>query len=299
VSSARSPDAEIPIRRVPGTSRRIRVYATEGDAELCRLLYWPTRRLAAISFGLGRAAHRLRMTPTDSIDLIELGVERLGEAVEQLVVVDTPRHLRRVVGLARSSRLVAVAKRGKPDGRLENEARMLPLARDRLGTALVVPELIHHRASATDATLLQRALAEVGGGEPIALEEGLAAAIALARADLTHDDLVPWNMIRTPTGMGLYDWEYARTGNRAGRDITHFVVQQGVLLRRWSPERCAELLMGPDGPGGAYADSLGIGGDALRSEALSYLADPPGSCERLAWTDGFRDAVAAAIRSGR
>ncbi|MEJ5238583.1 phosphotransferase [Limisphaera sp. VF-2] len=61
---------------------------------------------------------------------------------------------------------------------------------------------------------------------------------------LVHGDFAPWNL-RVERGTGrcwVLDWERGREGGLAGWDWAYWVVQVGLLVRRWSPERMMKEL---------------------------------------------------------
>jgi thymidylate kinase len=52
-----------------------------------------------------------------------------------------------------------------------------------------------------------------------------------------HGDFTPWNCWLTPTGLAIYDLEFALPAAPLLHDLFHFQLQQGILVNRWSAER--------------------------------------------------------------
>jgi hypothetical protein len=53
-----------------------------------------------------------------------------------------------------------------------------------------------------------------------------------------HGDLVPWNLLRRPTGqLAAIDWEYGCTEGFPGIDLVQYVLQVAVLIHHWDPAR--------------------------------------------------------------
>lgn len=61
---------------------------------------------------------------------------------------------------------------------------------------------------------------------------------------LVHGDFTPWNLrVDGTTGRcWVLDWERGREGGLAGWDWAYWVVQVGLLVQRWSPQRMMEEL---------------------------------------------------------
>lgn len=141
--------------------------------------------------------------------------------------------------------ITAVSTRGEPryvlkigradDHPLRNEAEFLgKLSGMRL--PFKVPELVYadrvgkHYAVVTHAWRHARLAGPLSRSELLGISEVLSAAGA-DRGGLVHGDLAPWNVLRTPGGIGLIDWETAKFADQPLRDLIHYLVQAGALLR--------------------------------------------------------------------
>lgn len=50
-------------------------------------------------------------------------------------------------------------------------------------------------------------------------------------------DFAPWNLVQSKGKVIAYDWEYGELQGFPAADLAYYVLQTGVLLKRWSPER--------------------------------------------------------------
>lgn len=94
------------------------------------------------------------------------------------------------------------------------------------------------------------------------------------RTGVAHGDFAPWNLLQTPSGWGVIDWENCRTSADPYFDLFHYLVQSNSELRR--PSRRAILeglkLRGWVGSAvGAYASGSGIGVAESRHFLARYL----------------------------
>ena len=105
------------------------------------------------------------------------------------------------------------------------------------------------------------ALALTPNGRDIDLEEALVVAVALARGSerdgpVVHGDFAPWNLLRTPDGVGLVDWESSRFELDPLYDLAHFVTSKGALLSSHQPADAVRLLTAEASPGWRYLEAL-------------------------------------------
>ncbi len=120
-----------------------------------------------------------------------------------------------------------------------------------------------------------------------------------------HGDVAPWNLLRTPTGWVLCDWEAAGPSEVPGWDLWHWVCQAHALLGR--PGRRAILrglargwlaqAVSAYARGAALSPEAVAGGLAVYLEGTLGLPDP-------ASRDGQRGlaarrALLAELRGGR
>lgn len=266
-----SPAAGVSLRLVPALPRGTRFYASEGASAGSNILYRPYRLPSRMVHRLGWLAHRGRLTPSRTFVLEELGIGD-DHDLEEIVVSDEPPRQRTRTVLPRQGLIVKCA----PVAALATEAEML----ERLDTVpalgLAVPELLERRQHGDRLAL---SITILGSDEdrrrsPITAEEVLRVAILLARADITHGDLTPWNVVRVGGGLGLCDWEHAAPGLRPGLDLTHAVLQAAVFRYGWSAAQCVERLVGEGGLGRRYCDEIGVPFDRYLDTVRAYLDDP-------------------------
>lgn len=113
--------------------------------------------------------------------------------------------------------------------------------------------------------------------------------LATGDADLgfvVHGDLGPWNVLCTPTGLALVDWEECRFEFDPLFDLAHHVTLTGALLGAHDAPRAVALLIGPGSPGVRYLERIGMAPGDAPELLRSYLrrADDPArdlSNERL------------------
>ncbi len=89
-----------------------------------------------------------------------------------------------------------------------------------------------------------------------------------------HGDCAPWNLMRTPDGWALVDWESAGDAP-AFHDVCHYLVQSHALLGRPSTSDVVEGFVSQGGPVGralrAYAEGAGIPIGSARAYLVRYL----------------------------
>jgi hypothetical protein len=73
-----------------------------------------------------------------------------------------------------------------------------------------------------------------------------------------HGDLAPWNLLRTPEGIALVDWEAGRFDFDPLFDLTHFVVSTGALLGARGPDEAVAELTARGSRGWRYLEALDI-----------------------------------------
>lgn len=81
-------------------------------------------------------------------------------------------------------------------------------------------------------------LAEVAGSDELLSSVVGSAVQLLAGAQvpvtLVHGDFVPWNMVLDGGTLRVFDWEYGCLEGLPNWDETHFMLQVGLILHRWS-----------------------------------------------------------------
>jgi hypothetical protein len=246
---------------------RFHLWATPGaaGAAAARMLYRPRRPLAraagritglAIESGLGRAG---RPPGADAAELCEhIGIRPDGGAV-----VLSRRSRRRMYAFSVGGRVEVVVKVGRADDTaLAAEHATLARLDGRVGGVLVpcvrwFGAWREHTVLATDAMTTEPDAADAD------IEEALDVCLSLAGPPGTgvavvHGDLAPWNLLRTPRGIALVDWETSRFEHDPLFDLAHFVVSTGSLLGWHDPRRAVAILTRPGSPGWRYLDALDL-----------------------------------------
>jgi aminoglycoside phosphotransferase (APT) family kinase protein len=139
---------------------------------------------------------------------------------------------------------------------LQNEARVLEQLRGPLvqgaGLSWTVPELVLSDVVDGWRVVVTKAIPSCKPGRGPSLDEVVVIVNDLVSGHagglpIVHGDLAPWNLRRGPDGrLVVLDWESAEFDHRPLWDLTHFVVQQGVLMDAFSPPMAATILTGPD-----------------------------------------------------
>jgi phosphotransferase family enzyme len=183
---------------------------------------------------------------------------------------------RLLAGFSDDNDLRLVAKIGsKDDAGLIREAEVLR-ALSGVRDPFLVPNLRwagewrDHYVVATDA--VDAPLRDAG----LSLDAATEICIALARripiGPVVHGDLTPWNFVRSGRSeLALLDWEEGRFEDDPLYDLSHFIVQQGVLLGRFDPAATAKHLTEPGGSGWRYLEAIGADPREAREHVAGYL----------------------------
>jgi hypothetical protein len=193
-----------------------------------------------------------------------------------------------------------LAKIGRgPDGDLVAREGILRTAAERLAHSVVlVPTLLESWSTSTGQIVVQSLIEDAQAPRRGSLPDlMLEVVLALAAADLTHGDLAPWNLLVVGPGPVLIDWEFASEGHIPALDLTHFFVQAAILGGWWTVEDVFAMLLGPEGPGLKYGQSLGLSSSGLADAVLTHLATPPAASASSAAAASFRSQLASRIRS--
>lgn len=164
---------------------------------------------------------------------------------------------------------------------LEAEERSLRRYGEALSGSLIAPRVLHTRPG----LLIVEPIEWIPRRTPWVLEEPVARSLGQfflterRREDLgwvgpAHGDCAPWNLLRTPTGWVLVDWESA--GDAAAfHDVCHYVVQSHALLGRPSGSEVVAGFVGGEGWIGrairAYADAAEVPPSAASDGLVRYL----------------------------
>lgn len=274
--------------RLPVAHRWQRPWATIGPASAPAIALLEPATLGRPAITLNRTAARhgwmgRRDGPddlpgADLEGLVELA-SSLGAEPDGMATYRLQRRGRRVVGLARGGELRLVVKLGPGDDQgLRHEAEVL----ERLGGVrfehFEVPALRWAGAWQGSFAVVTAAVAGRRVGYDVGPERAVDLCTSLAGSrlgPLVHSDLAPWNVLRSPRGLTLIDWEAARAGDEPLRDLAHYVVQRAWLLRRSTPAGAVADLTAPRSPGWRLLEARGL--DPRRAPALlvSYLRGAP------------------------
>ncbi|WP_316744373.1 phosphotransferase [Streptomyces sp. MK7] len=123
---------------------------------------------------------------------------------------------------------------------------------------------------------ITQALAEAGNGGPV-----------------VHGDLAPWNVLRTPAGLGIVDWERATLTGRPMTDLIHYLVQAGSHLRWFDTKQVVQELTHPHGTLAQLAHRLGYSSSLVEQALQTYFTSLPAAGARR--VRQFRDSVASAV----
>jgi hypothetical protein len=85
---------------------------------------------------------------------------------------------------------------------------------------------------------------------------------------IVHGDFAPWNLRQHENTIAAFDWEYAQLDGLPLIDETHFRLQVGYLLERWSDERAARELVTT-----TAAAPIGLSAQQVRALQTVYLLD--------------------------
>jgi aminoglycoside phosphotransferase (APT) family kinase protein len=263
--------------------RRLDVWATPGPAgaAAARVLYQPRNRVRIAAGVVARvlpAPPSQRAFPAPDTQLI---VEQIAETTGVKATAAAALHVRGtdrwLYALTSSDHAGVVVKVGKADDEgLAREAATLAALSER-ETTLQVPVLRWHGecdgwfALVTD--IVERRRGSAGAG----LEDARAAACALATMNggfVVHGDLAPWNMVPSPAGLALVDWEKSRFGPDPLCDLAHYVIRSGSLLHWWRPRVAVRHLVGVDSIGRRYLREIGVDPESAAEHLRRYLARP-------------------------
>jgi hypothetical protein len=164
---------------------------------------------------------------------------------------------------------------------IEQEAVSIGRFADRLPDSVRAPRVLH----AEPGLLLLEPFEWVPRRRPWELEEPVARALGqLFRSGKrepeagwtgpAHGDAAPWNLLRTPRGWALVDWESAGEAP-AFHDVCHYIVQSHALLGRPSASSIIEGFCRGRGWVGravsAYAEAADIPSGSAREALAGYL----------------------------
>jgi hypothetical protein len=247
--------------RVPLTPARLNLRVC-GTAPKPLELYHPMKVRARVLARAGSQLMRSKLAPSAPAPPVDFDAlcSLLDASSDSAVCMDSSTGGRLIFRLASPRHGPLVVKVGsRTDQRLEHEADVLN--RMAFNSEIHVPTATWSGEWQDHYVL---ALNEVGSAQKRVpdLDQVVALCTALVNGDhdagpYVHGDLAPWNILRSPDGLVVLDWEYSFAARRPMLDLAHYIVQQGALLGRISPNAAVRLLCDDGSPGERHLRAVG------------------------------------------
>lgn len=90
---------------------------------------------------------------------------------------------------------------------------------------------------------------------------------------LCHRDFTPWNTFLHNDKIFVFDWEYARNDYPPLLDIFHFIVQDGIIVKKLKPEKMLRRIFSHKRLIETYCNLVGIEKSLTNFLLLCYLLD--------------------------
>lgn len=90
---------------------------------------------------------------------------------------------------------------------------------------------------------------------------------------MCHRDFTPWNTFFHNRQLYVFDWEYAKREYPPMLDVFHFIVQDGILVRKLKPEGLIKKVIKIQGLIERYLASIEVTKHLIPSLFLCYLLD--------------------------
>ncbi|MFF8945308.1 phosphotransferase family protein [Streptomyces sp. NPDC014864] len=282
--------------------RRIGLRTTGGrdGVAAAHIIDRPSRPIGRAAASLDRLAARLSVGPRvpDPLAGVEPLIRTLLMEADGAAFVHSSMSGRCVAAISTGGRPHRVLKLGKADDHpLRNEAEFLEQIPG-IRLPFKVPDLIYaghlgdHYVVMTHAWQRSRLAGPLSPSELLNLTEALSRARVGDRS-IVHGDLAPWNVLRTPQGIGLVDWEAATFADQPLRDLVHYLVQAGAHLRWMDVKTVVRELTHPAGTVASLAHRLGCRRSQVEEELHSYFTTYPPI--RIPRVRRFRDRVALEV----
>jgi hypothetical protein len=263
--------------RVPIAPRRLSMRVAPGASLAAALaIYEPSGRWArqAVRANIGLVRRGLALPSTAPLARLGALCDRLDVRPDSVGAFRSTADDRFVIGLAAAGELAAFLKVGPlTDAGLRREAEVLDRWRGRpapsgIPTLRWAGEWEGHFVLATDAVAGRRGDLDVEQVLPLVnqLTTG-----GISRLPRVHGDLAPWNVLVTPAGPVLVDWEESRDEAEPMFDLAHFVTQQGAMLHCFAPDTAVRLLTEPGSAGWRHLEAVGAAPADAADLVRSYL----------------------------
>ncbi|GAB2728003.1 phosphotransferase [Streptomyces bullii] len=282
--------------------RRIELRSTGGrhGTAAARVIYRPLRPAGRAAAFFDQLLMRMRLGPRVGDPLAFVGplLRSLPSDVDGMAFMHSSTPGRCIAALSASGRPRYVLKVGRRDDhRLQNEGRVLAELPS-LGLPFRVPELLFADFTGDHFAVMSRAWPNCRQADLLPPDELLDIAAALAgpgngRASMAHGDLAPWNILRTPQGLGIVDWESASPARHPLRDVIHYLVQAGAHLGWIDARSVVHELTGSQGTLARLADRISCPQPVVDHALRSYFSSAPAANIRR--VRAFRDGIASQL----
>jgi hypothetical protein len=264
--------------RVPIAPRRLGLRVAPGaSVEAALSIYEPSNRWARKAAAGNVSLIRRRLARPSAAPLAQLDglCNQLGLDPDSIGAFRSTADDRFVIGLAAEAELLAFLKVGPlTDTGLRREAEVLDRWRGRpvppgVPTLRWAGEWEGHFVVATDAVAGRRER-DLDVEQVLPVVNQLTTG-GVSRLPRVHGDLAPWNVLVTPNGPVLVDWEESRDQPDPMFDLAHFVTQQGAMLHRFAPATAVRLLTEPGSAGWRHLEAVGVAPADAPELLRSYL----------------------------
>jgi hypothetical protein len=90
---------------------------------------------------------------------------------------------------------------------------------------------------------------------------------------LCHRDFTPWNTFFHNNKLYVFDWEYAKNDYPPLLDVFHFIIQDGIQVKKLSPEKLLKKVMLHRPLINSYVEFLKVDHNLVDALLLCYLLD--------------------------
>ncbi|MFI5677332.1 phosphotransferase family protein [Streptomyces cellulosae] len=278
----------------------LRTTGGRNGAAAARVIDRPSRLMGRVASFLDQLVVRMDIGPRadDPLAAVEPQLRRFLNEADGAACMHSSMPGRSIAALVAGGSPRYVLKIGQADDHpLRNEAEFLKRTAG-MALSFRVPDLTYadvvgeHYVVATHAWRRARFAGMLTRNELLGITEVLATA-GPGSGSLVHGDLAPWNILRTPEGIGVIDWETATFADQPLRDLIHYVVQTGAILRWTDVPTVTRELTHPRGLVSELARRLGLVRSQADEAVHAYFAGlPPVGVRQV---QRFRDGVATAV----